>query len=297
MKRDLLGANRMEFNNYTTTRDACSKARAVQDSDVFYGAALADALAMQSAQFFFQLNNERDWEQARRPYYNVWPSIVPMLTRLNLDLDSALIQLPLPALCVRLTKLQNPLTFAWQGQLFQIQCMLMGDMGGGQGISILIDVGEVVNNGLFDVPIYTYRNFPRRAGLTVEQSLAGLGKGITADIGVQIPDDLVTDCVRLCCSLCLLEDDASVIEPDVLSKDRDKFERTGDQKYIEKAHRRGKVGWNVGRHVEVAPHYRRPHLMLAWTGAGRAVPKIVPRRGTVVHRNIVEKVPSGFVGE
>ena len=63
-----------------------------------------------------------------------------------------------------------------------------------------------------------------------------------------------------------------------------------------KAHRRGKVGWDVGRQVEVMPHYRRPHLMLAWTGPGRAVPKIVPRRGSIVHRSAVEKVPSGFGG-
>ena len=102
--------------------------------------------------------------------------------------------------------------------------------------------------------------------------------------------------MRLCCSLCLLENDPSVIEPDVLSKDRDKYENTGDQKYVDKAHRRGKVGWNVGRHIEVSPHYRRPHMALVWTGHGRAVPKIVPRQGSVVHRELVEKVPSGFAG-
>ena len=53
--------------------------------------------------------------------------------------------------------------------------------------------------------------------------------------------------------------------------------------------------WNVGRHIEVAPHYRRPHMTtLGWAGQGRAAPKIVPRRGSVVHREAVEKVPSGF---
>jgi hypothetical protein len=219
-----------------------------------------------------------------------------MLTRLDLDLDSGLIRLPMPALCVRLPKQQNPLTFHWRDRRLEIRCMLMGYMDDGQGMSILIDVGEVMNNGLLDVPIYTYRNFPRRSGLTVEQSLAGLRRGITADIGVQIPDDLVTDCVRLCCSLCLLENDPTIISPDVLSKDRDKFDGTGDQKYVDKAHRRGKIGWNVGRHIEVAPHYRRPHMALVWTGHGRTVPKIVPRRGSVVHRELVEKVPSGFAG-
>ena len=44
------------------------------------------------------------------------------------------------------------------------------------------------------------------------------------------------------------------------------------------------------------PHYRRPHMALVWTGHGRAMPKIVPRRGSVVHREAVEKLPSGFGG-
>jgi hypothetical protein len=123
-----------------------------------------------------------------------------------------------------------------------------------------------------------------------------LGSNELAELGVQIPEDLITDCVRLCCSLCLLENDPSVIEPDVLSKDRAKFEQTGDEKYVAKAHRRGKVGWNVGRHIEVAPHYRRPHMTLVWTGRGWSVPRVVPRRGSVVHREKVEKVPSGFGG-
>jgi hypothetical protein len=37
-------------------------------------------------------------------------------------------------------------------------------------------------------------------------------------------------------------------------------------------------------------------MALVWTGTGRAVPKIVHRRGSVVHRELVEKVPSGFGG-
>jgi hypothetical protein len=33
-----------------------------------------------------------------------------------------------------------------------------------------------------------------------------------------------------------------------------------------------------------SPHYRRPHMTLMWTGHGRAVPKIVPGRESIVHR-------------
>ena len=112
-----------------------------------------------------------------------------MLTRLNLDLDSALIHLPLPALCIRLPKQHNSLAFQWRDQSFEIRSILLSEINEGLGLSLLID-----------------------------------------------------DCVRLCCSLCLLENDPSVIEPDVLSKDREKFEASGDAKYVDKAHRRGKIG-------------------------------------------------------
>ena len=128
----------------------------------------------------------------------------------------------------------------------------------------------------------------------MEQSLASLGRKQFADIGIQVPEPLVNDCVRLCCSLCLLENDSSIISPDVLADDRAKFEASGDHIYIDKAHRRGKVGWDVGKHIEVIPHYRCLHMALVWMGHGRVVPKIVPRRGSVVHREVVEKVPMGF---
>ena len=112
--------------------------------------------------------------------------------------------------------------------------------------------------------------------------------------GVQVPNDFVMDCTGLCCSLCLPENDPSIISPDVLADDRARFEASGDQRFVDKAHRGGKVGWDVGKHIEMIPHYRRPHMALVWTGRGRAVPRIVPRKGSVVHREMVEKLPSGF---
>ena len=122
----------MDFWSYTTNREACSKAGVADNSDEFYKLAFAEAIALTSSQFFNQLNTERDWEQARKPYYNVWPSIVPMLTRLDLDLDSALIQLPMPALSIRLPKQQNPMTFEWQDQPFEVRCMLLAEINEGR---------------------------------------------------------------------------------------------------------------------------------------------------------------------
>jgi hypothetical protein len=178
----------MDFHTFTTNREACSKSRLAATADEFYAMATAEALAVGS-QFYQQLNSERTWEDARKPYYNVWPSIVPMLTRLNLDLDSGLIHLPLPALCIRLPKHSNPLAFRWEDQPFEIRSLLLSEINEGRGLSILIDIGETMENGLFEVPIFTYRNFPRREGVTVEQSLASLGRGVTAGRGRADPRD------------------------------------------------------------------------------------------------------------
>ena len=290
----------MDFHTYITVRDWNRKVRETDlphdDLERFYDQTLSEATKSGSAQFHGQVLNERDWERKRKPYYNVFPSIVPMLTRLNLDLDSSLIRLPLPALCVRLPKdaARNPLKFPWKGEEVPIRCVLVGEINQGKAMSILIDIGEVMSDMAF--PIYTYRNFRRREGLTVEAALKELRRGWTAEMGIQIPESLIDDCVRLCCTLCLLENDPEIISPDVLADDRAKFDQTGDRRYVEKARRRGKFGWDVGRRIEVMPHYRRPHMALVWTGRGRAVPRVVPRRGSVVHREVVEKVPSGFGG-
>ena len=208
----------MDFHSYTTMRDWTRRVdpddRPAQDIDQFYKRAILDAQKMGSGQFFGQMHNERDWEKARRPYYNMWPSIIPMLTRLNLDIDSDLIQLPLPALCIRFPKdsAKNPLKFEWKGEEYPVRCIMLGEINDGTGLSVLVDIGEVM--GGVGVPIYTYRNFPRRPGLTVEQSIAGLGKvGLFAEFGVQVPDSFVMDCIRLCCSLCLLENDPESFPP------------------------------------------------------------------------------------
>jgi len=124
----------------------------------------------------------------------------------------------------------NPLAFRWDDQPFEIRSIL------------LIDIGETMENSPFQVPLFTYRNFPRREGMTVEQALASLGWGVTADMGVQIPETLIDDCVRWCCSLCLLENAPWVIELDVLSKDHNKFEASGDERYVDKFVTRTSLG-------------------------------------------------------
>jgi hypothetical protein len=96
-----------------------------------------------------------------------------------------------------------------------------------------------------------------------------------------------------------LEDDPDLIEPQVLAKDKKKFEdgdETLKQKLIARAKNRGCVGWDIGKNIQSTPHYRRPHPCLVWTGPGRKIPKIVMRKGGIVHMGKVTDMPTGYAG-
>lgn len=258
---------------------------------------------------FFKLNHlaeynqnvlEWRWLDDHRPYYNVYPSILPFLTRLKLTVDSGAIKPPKRVLAVKLPQ-GNLFGFEHEGQHYEARVVMMtqADFEDSNktisGLSCFIDIGE--RDHIHDIPttVLTYKNMPCVEGRTIEEQLQYLPTDPSSLQGPQIPRDMVTDIMRLCCSLCLLENDPSIIEPDVLEDDREKWEKTHDPKYVEKAHKRHKVGWNIGRSLTVAPHYRGPSpAALYWTGTGRKVPVIRFRRGTIVHREVVEKVPQGF---
>ena len=67
-------------------------------------------------------------------------------------------------------------------------------------------------------------------------------------------------------------------------------------KYIEKAKRRGKFGWSVGKDLQISPHIRAAcPAALYWTGKGRKTPKIRFRKGCVVHKKKLQNIPTGYV--
>jgi hypothetical protein len=292
----------MQFYDFRTTRDFVGKIDPdSRDITAFYQEQFAFALgAMQDKGTALQMVSESLWEKQRRPYYNVYPAIAPMLMRLNLDVDTRFIRPPVPAFCVRLPKERPPLCYQWEGQDWHIRTILVGPavLRAGsevfEGMMLWIDTGEMrkMPDGK-DYPLYTYINLPLEAGMSLEQSLKALPYDPSAFKGMVLPEEIRTKCARLICAICLLENDPSLIEPDVLNRDQGKDLTPA---IINRAKRNGKYGWNIGKGIEVIPHVRRPHPALVWTGHGREVPKIVMRRGSVVHREAVTKIPTGFQG-
>jgi hypothetical protein len=116
------------------------------------------------------------------------------------------------------------------------------------------------------------------------------------------PDIDARPLVRLACAICLIDKDCGVLEPDILVEDAGKYGSATPEereKIEQRAIKRGKVGWNVGRAISeagnVQPHYRRPHFGIRWKGPGGKQPSLVPISGSVVKRVTAQPVPTGYL--
>jgi hypothetical protein len=277
----------MKFHEYKTLwEEVRDRLPRHASEEAFYATAMAGGARVGNGLVLA----EGIWKQLRRPYYQVYPAIIPALLNLRLDIQTNLIHTPLPALLVRLPA-DKPID-----GLPGVQTALVQQDEPGADLRLWV-------------------NFMRPAGLANMHVTLGCEPGKTLEESFQesaantqnyvvsgnfyseeyLP--MLLNSLRLCAMLCLLAEDIDIIAPDVLADDRQKYEASGDPKYVDRAHRRGKVGWNVGQQIEVMPHYRRPHPALVWTGHGRTVPRIIMRKGSVVHREVLAQVPTGFEGE
>ena len=245
---------------------------------------------------------EKLWEEQDRPYYNLYPAIVPMLLGLRLDIPcSTLRDISVQPIEVRLPEGLEAPGLVWpEGR---IKSLIMGLQPVPEcvnaehlvtGLVIAFDIGEVDEHGH---QILSFKFFPLRDDLTIEQATNLLPAHESFDVGVPIPQETMSALVRLCACIALIDQDSDVISPDILKKDRDKWAGASDlqrQEMLNKAKSRGKNGWNLGASIEYAPHYRRPHPALVRVGKGRKLTRIVMRKGSVVHRNKLTEIPSGF---
>lgn len=231
---------------------------------------------------------ERFWENDGRPYYNVYPSLIPMLTKIDID------EVPMRMLS-RPSGLQNfVIRFPEDAPLHGIVKTL--------GLVMCKNPETDIENLVL---IFEYGNSDGNISIPL--------KGVDKNVGElwgdlyyrqcsELPDELpyvcIEDAFRLVVTLCLLGDSPELIQPEVLNADEHKL--TGQhniEALVAKARRRGKFGFTIGKDIEVMPHYRRPHLALVWYGKGKKKSKIIPRKGSIVHRAAVEKIPTGYAAD
>lgn len=285
----------MKFHNYVSlfemSRAAGSMATGMR-ADEFYNQLIgvetrSDIVAL--------LIVQRDWYREVRPYYKVWPSIHEALLRVKLDVSvrSAAIELGL-SFAIRLHK-EIVIDWGWNatttgydlsaiGSLLVCTCR---DAGGNPKLIISGQGVDYLATSLSDTgPMHFNLDDTRTFDDVLEDSTDKWSESSRVSIKPML---------RLVLGVLLMSQDPSIVTADVLSKDSRKYEETNDPKYIERARKRGIVGWSIGEKYESCPHIRRPHFGIRHTGKGRTIPRIVPIKGAVVHQKKLTTVPTGYI--
>lgn len=263
---------------------------------------------MQNPYTWRRAHLEKMWIKNERPYYKVYPAIVPMLINLKLDVPCHFLKhTPVEPIELKLPTKDPHGLFSWRdlktGEEQRIRGVLMGfqemptHVGSDkltEGLVICFDPGELDDDG---APIMSLKFFPLNGDVTISEANRLLPADESWNEGLRVPDEIVTNLVKLCTCICLIGSDPEIIRPEILKKDESRFQQASEaerEAMFAMAKRRGKHGWLIGYDMEVSPHYRSAHLARVWTGEGRKVPRIVMRKGTIVHREKLTTLPSGY---
>ncbi len=274
---------------------------------------------MQVANTLCEIDNEAIWIENGRPYYDLYPSVAEAFTRVDLSkLKCDQLRLPIPELLVRMpigqeldlspeTKLRS---FLVAEAPASPHAMHRAD----RGWLISMDRGATIDfkgDGTRS-PLHTVIGCLMPDGGTIDESLQRGKAGLAYDQGVDAV--AVANAFRIVATLCLLNNDPDLIEPEPLEADRERWEKSHDPALIDKASRRGKRCWAVGKHIEVAPGFRTPHFAIRWMkprGAATVptdkpvnrehtrahlLPVLRPIKGCLVRRKEITDVPTDWLG-
>ena len=228
---------------------------------------------------FMASEAESNWIAAKRPYFNVYPEMRSKLCGVKLrgvsgyDFTNRLKALDIPSLLIR-----SPLS----------------PEGHEEGCIIAVSHGP---EGIF-----LTLSFYSDERVYVAPCLEGCEKW--PDFGAfcdqMLPPMICQFASVVLGSLLLDTEDRTLVNPVLLNKDLPKLSRIGEAEAINRAKRRGVIGWDIGKKlcdISRAAHYRNAHLALFWTGAGRRTPIVKFRSGSFVKPTHKISVPTGYLGE
>ena len=250
------------------------------------------------------------WLDLKRPTVQIWPGVVEPLLRLDLDkVQADSIELPplLPdnreprVLMFVFAKGENCIAFDDENGTHELRAIMAewhsatGEIDPGfspivdvsklsGALTIYMDWGEV---GPYELPIHSYQKLPL-VDTSLLFTLNNIPQYPSTNEGLIVPQDKQEDALKVV-SMCCLMTVGELILPDVLSKDRRKFDETGLQKYVDKAHRRGKYVWNIGidggrgHGHGVSTHWRNSHPCMVWYGPGKKKCKVIMRKGSWIN--------------
>lgn len=288
----------MDFHSFVTMFEECGPKNVPIGRHKFYGLEIRKSVDPTDRN---QMAAESNWYSSRRPYFKLWPGIIPAFLRLNLEVDSSIIELPLPELVLRFPKsgTGSP-CFEGDGRSWVAKTILIAATrmpGEVKAITLWVDFGERYNRK----SVFNHVTFPLETGSTVEQAVNAVPDLPSLGRGVRVPHSFIKDCIRIVCATCLLRENDELIRRDLHPADGARRRSDNEGKLVKRALQNGINGWNVGQEFheqvekgEISPHFRRPHLAIRWTGEGRQVQRLVMVRAAIVGRL---NVPTGYMDD
>lgn len=231
---------------------------------------------------------QNTWHDDVRPYYKLYPCIHEALQKIPLDIDMRAASIPHDRVVAIRMPVGGEFNIGCEDASRRIGSLLVSTlhMAPGHDEPIMCITAQTAEKNTANQIDGAIVSFDLSKSGTFEDELSSATKNFA---------DALAPIVRTALGVLLMANDPAIITADVLEKDRRKYEETGDPKYIEKAKKRGIVGWSIGEQYETCPHYRRPHFGIRHTGKGGKIPRIVPIKGAVVHSKKLTTVPTGYI--
>jgi hypothetical protein len=233
----------------------------------------------ESVSEFILASNESFWTESNRPYYEIYPSVIEMLLRTSLKFE--------------LNDLRLPMGFTNLLLKFPMDSnnKIVNDLN---VQSVLLSENIIKDDCLLTMTCLDTNFLKKTAEIGYSKGENGEEVVNRIERSRDKEASLASKIFRMYVSICLIGNDPEFIEQCVLSADERIINDSNRTKLQDRAVKRGKFGFKFGSKLEMVPHIRSAHMCWVRYGKGRNERKYVLRKGSIIHRNKIEKVPTGF---
>jgi hypothetical protein len=259
-----------------------------------------------------------DWLAQKRPFFRIWRGFIEAAQTLNisdLTFNDTEIQFPddLSTVCLEFP-MNNPVKIDDWILRNVIVSFVNIKSDEYKSIIILQETKDVPFDYYYFLEYFAEKNGEVHhfysfipISSTRESSIHYHLTGIKSDFcGYDMPSELIKQVHIITALVGLIsKGDTELIKPSIISKFADKYNKTGNEEYVQKSKNRGFYGWDIGRDLPTqeqiekmkesfigtkCPHYRNGHFAWLACGKERLDRKLTWRKGAFVNEN----VPQGF---
>lgn len=232
---------------------------------------------------------EWNWMCDRRPYYNVYPSIVKALQRTSLDVTLNQLSLKPGSVSICFAEGHEPV-------------ICDEKFGTAPVFAMLLETGTVTSGTDRYAEIVAYRRQPDGKSVhTILKETNGerlLSSSVVSD-GENEQIDGLSQLLSIAIGVAMLAREREFTEPILLRRDQGKDFKTTEEieRAIERAIRNGVNGKVIGKDLESMPYIRRPHFYMKAHGPQWSLRTLDFRKGAICNKDKVYPIPTGYLDD